>query len=92
MPLFGDYETVGEPLAVTEQGNYISTVWKAGRSGGSGAELCAIKCFARASSGGGDLQQDTLGADAGLEFLETVKQLKKAHSDARKARSASQTG
>jgi len=69
---------VGEPLAVTErQGNYISTVWKAGRSGGSGAELCAIKCFARVSSGGGDQQQDTLGADTGLEFLETLSSSRK---------------
>src|SRR6266850_3602558 len=86
-PIFGDYETVGEPVAVTEEGGHVSTVWKARKIGGTDARIFAIKCFAAGRTRGDASQQDTLGEDRGLAFLETVKQLKKATTERGKTQS-----
>ena len=79
MPVFGDYETVGEPVAITEERGHVSTVWQARKSAGENARKFAIKCFAPhrhpAKQG---LPGDALDQDRGLEFLESVKQLKQA--------------
>ncbi len=33
MPIFGDYETIGEPLAVINLQGHASTVWKVRKAG-----------------------------------------------------------
>lgn len=85
MPTFGDYETVGEPLAVINLQGHSSTVWKVQKHGaptGTGARVeWVVKCYSphRKSQAGGDEQ--SLNRDRGLEFLEGIKQLKKVQSE-----------
>ena len=80
MPTFGDYESAGEPLAVINLQGHISTVWKARKTGARDSRDFVIKCYAphRRSKEGG--QEESLDRDRGLEFLEGVKQLKKAQT------------
>jgi hypothetical protein len=82
MPIFGEYETIGEPIAVTEYRHHTTTVWRA-RKLGSGAEATfAIKSFVPHRVAGTErAEQEALDKDHALEFLEGVKQLKKAHSE-----------
>lgn len=82
MPIFGDFETVGEPVAVTEQSGHVSTVWRARKRGSDGDATHAVKCFAPARRKSGEgAAEDALDKDRGLEFLEGVKQLKKAQAE-----------
>ena len=80
MPTFGDYESVGEPLAVINLQGHISTVWKARKTGAHDGRDYVVKSYAphRKSKEGG--HEESLDRDRGLEFLEGVKQLKKAHT------------
>ena len=80
MPTFGDYESVGEPLAVINLQGHISTVWKARKTGAHDGRDFAVKSYAphRRSKEGG--HEESLDRDRGLEFLEGVKQLKKAQT------------
>ena len=80
MPTFGDYESVGEPLAVINLQGHISTVWKARKTGARDGRDFAVKSYAphRRSKEGG--HEESLDRDRGLEFLEGVKQLKKAQT------------
>ncbi|MGH8024870.1 MAG: hypothetical protein ACRED1_14865, partial [Limisphaerales bacterium] len=80
MPVFGEYETNDEPFAVTPARNQTTTLWLARKGGAQDGRQLAIKCLAvhrdeRHASG------ETLGADPGLEFLETIKLLKKAQAE-----------
>src|SRR5215469_7552317 len=81
MPVFGEYETNDEPLAVTPARNLTTTVWLARKSGTSDGRQFAIKCLAVHRDQQMHASDETLGADPGLEFIETVKQLKKAASE-----------
>ncbi len=81
MPVFGEYETNDEPLAVTPARNQTTTVWLARKSGASDGRQFAIKSVAVHRDERTHVSDETLGADPGLEFIETVKQLKKAQAD-----------
>ncbi|HUA64614.1 MAG TPA: hypothetical protein VME24_02125 [Alphaproteobacteria bacterium] len=81
MPVFGEYETNDEPLAVTPARNQTTTVWLARKSGTPDGRQFAIKCLAVHRDERSHASDETLGADPGLEFIETVKQLKKAQAD-----------
>ncbi|PYJ97886.1 MAG: hypothetical protein DME23_13530 [Verrucomicrobia bacterium] len=82
MPTFGDYETVGEPVATRDERGHVSTIWQARKSRESGGRLYAIKCYApRRRQPGEGSSGEALDEDLGLEFLEGIKQLKKAHSE-----------
>ncbi len=84
MPTFGDYETVGEPVAITDEGGRVSTVWQAKKQGGRENQLYAIKCFTpqgRPARPEAESADAPLEADPRLEFLDSVKQLKKARSE-----------
>ena len=82
MPVFGEYETFGEPIAVTEERGHTSTVWQARLSGSKDGKAFAIKCYLpRPRRPKPGEPEDTLDKDRGLEFLEAIKQLKKAHTD-----------
>lgn len=82
MPIFGDYETYGEPLAITEDRGHVSTVWRARKAGDQGDPRFAVKCYAphrRQSSGG--KPEDALDKDPAQEFLAGIKQLQKAYNE-----------
>ncbi|HEY1787363.1 MAG TPA: hypothetical protein VGJ73_04375 [Verrucomicrobiae bacterium] len=81
MPLFGEYESNDEPLAVTPGRNQTTTVWLARKSGGQDGRQFAIKCLAVHRDDRGHTSDESLGTDPGLEFIETVKQLKKAQAE-----------
>lgn len=81
MPVFGEYETNDEPLAVTPTRNHTTTVWLARKGGGADGRQYAIKLLAVHRDARAHSAEDHLGADPGLEFIETVKQLKKAESE-----------
>lgn len=81
MPVFGEYETNDEPLAVTPTRNQTATIWLARKSGGQDARQFAVKSLAVHRDERTHTSDETLGADPGLEFIETVKQLKKAQSE-----------
>lgn len=80
MPVFGEYETNDEPLAVTPTRNQTTTVWLARKSGAQDGRQYAIKCLAIHRDERTHVSDETLGADPGLEFIETLKQLKKAQA------------
>src|SRR5690242_3760086 len=81
MPKFGDYETLEEPLRVTENGEYSTFVWKARRTLGPEGELYVVKqlIVAQAEQGaeGGSVAN---GRGRLKDFLEGVKQLEKSYS------------
>lgn len=81
MPTFAEFETYGEPLVVTEERRYVVTVWQARKSGGD-PRLYVVKCYApRVSSSVVGQETEALAKDQGLEFLEGIKQIKKAQSE-----------
>ena len=81
MPVFGEYETNDEPLAVTPTLNQTTTIWLARKSGAQDARQFAVKCLAVHREERSHTSDETLGADPGLEFIETIKQLKKAQAE-----------
>src|SRR5438105_3093097 len=80
MPVFGEYQTLGEPIAVTEERGHSSTVWQARKSGGDN-RLYAVKCYAPRRKKTTSEADEPLDKDRGLEFLEAIKQLKKAQQE-----------
>lgn len=81
MPSFGDFETYGEALAITEERGHVSTVWQARKAGGDN-RLYVIKCYApRALDHPAVQREGALERDRALEFLDGVKQLKKAQTE-----------
>src|SRR5436305_850202 len=81
MPTFGEFETLGEPVTVTEERGHVSQIWQARKIGGAANALYAIKCYTPRARRPKPGQEETLEKDRGLEFLDAVKQLKKAHSE-----------
>jgi hypothetical protein len=82
MPVFGEYETFGEPISLTEERGHTSTVWQARLAGSKDGRAFAIKCYlARPRKPRPGESEETLDKDRGLEFLEAIKQLKKAQTD-----------
>lgn len=81
MPTFGDYETVGDPIAVGEDRGHISTVWRAVKPGASDGREYVVKRYAsHLRTTGNAAETQTLSRDRGLEFLEGIKAQKKAQS------------
>jgi hypothetical protein len=83
MPIFGEYETVGEPHAITHARDYVATVWRARKSVDGKDRQYALKCIAprrRLPVPDKDLG-DSLDSDRSLEFVEVVKQIKKAQNE-----------
>ncbi|MBE0542006.1 MAG: tetratricopeptide repeat protein [Verrucomicrobia bacterium] len=86
MPIFGEFETVGESYAVTDKRNHTSTIWQARKIGGADSRLYAVKCFVpRRRQTEQEQPDEALERDRKLEFLEGIKQLKKAHSEGGRA-------
>ena len=82
MPVFGEYETIGEPVSITETHGHLSTIWRVRKSGSQDRQIYALKCFSpRRREVPAQETEDTLEADRSLEFLEAVKQVKKAQSE-----------
>ena len=82
MPTFGDYETYGEPLAITEDRGHVSTVWRARKAGNHGDPNFAVKCYApHRRQSPEEKPEDTLAKDPAQEFLAGIKQLQKAYND-----------
>lgn len=82
MPTFGEFETVGEPIAVTDYRGHVTTVWRARKLGTQDDPGFAVKCFApHRRKAAASQEEEALDRDHGLEFLEGVKQLKKAHAE-----------
>ena len=82
MPTFGEFETVGQPYAVSDVRSHVSTIWQARKTGAGGEPLYVVKCYAprgRAASPG--QPEEALAHDRRLEFLEGIKQIKKAQSE-----------
>jgi hypothetical protein len=82
MPTFGEFETLGRPYAESDVRSHVSTIWQARKSGAAGERLYAVKCYAphgRAPSPG--QPEEALAHDRRLEFLEGIKQIKKAQSE-----------
>ena len=79
MPTFGEFETVGEPLARVEERGHVSTVWKA-KKAGDAAPLYVVKCYTPRRRLPEPGEEDTvhLHKDRGLEFLDGIKQAAKA--------------
>ena len=80
MPVFGEYETVGEPLAVTPAWDQTATIWRVRKIGSGDGREYILKSVAKHPKAGQDQSEEKLGSDSGLEFIEAVKQLKKAQS------------
>jgi hypothetical protein len=83
MPVFGDYSTIGEPVAVTDERGHVSTVWQARLNDSGDGRLYAVKVYTpRKRSSRKTEDEGQLGHDRGLEFTEGVKELKRAQGDA----------
>lgn len=81
MPTFGDYETTGEPLAMSDGVGHLSQIWLARKTTGTDNHQYTVKIYVprprrRAATEEGELEEDRA-----QEFLETVMQIKKAQSD-----------
>ena len=79
MPTFGDYETIGEPIESREEKAHFTRVWQARKINAKDGRLYAVKCYIprrrqRAEGEGGAALEE----HGSLEFLEGVKQIKKA--------------
>jgi len=82
MPTFSDFETFGEPLAITEDRGHVSTVWRARKANDLGDPTFAIKYYAPQRRKAPEGQaEDTLANDPAQNFLAGIKQLQKARSE-----------
>src|SRR5664279_728130 len=82
MPTFGEFETLGNPYAVSDVRSHVSTIWQARKTGAAGERLYAVKCYTprgRAPSQG--QPEEALAHDRRLEFLEGIKQIKKTQTE-----------
>jgi hypothetical protein len=84
MPKFGDYETIDEPLRVTEAAAHVSTIWKARNTVAQDGEFYVVKQFSLRppEAGAPSLAPEPTGEDRLKDFLEGVKQLQEAQSKA----------
>src|SRR5438046_7750472 len=84
MPTFGDYETVGEPVATRDERGHVSTVWQARKSGASSGRLYATKCYSphRREPKEGQTEE-ARDEERSQMVVAGIKQLKKAHSEGR---------
>src|ERR1700722_1952162 len=81
MPVFGDYSTLGESVAVVDEYGHTSTIWQARLGDASDGRLYAIKVYSPRKHGQRETESEgALGHDRRLEFIEGVKELKKAQS------------
>lgn len=81
MPTFAEFETYGEPLVVTDERRHVTTIWQARKTGGD-SRLYIIKCYApRLAAPAPGQSTEELEQDRCLEFLDGIKQIKKAQSE-----------
>ena len=78
MPIFGEFETAGEPLARTEEHGHLSTVWQARKHGDSHVYVVKHYVPRRRVLNPGEEDTIHLHKDPGLEFIEGIKQTRKA--------------
>jgi hypothetical protein len=82
MPTFGDYETTGEPLATTDGTGHYSQIWLARKVNAAEDRAYALKIYApRPGRRAAESSEDSLEEDRALEYLEGVKQIKKAQTE-----------
>src|ERR1017187_9642622 len=82
MPTFGEFETYGQPYAVSDARSHVATIWQARKAGAVGEPLYAVKCYApRGSATSQSQPEEALAHDRRLEFLEGIKQIKKAQTE-----------
>jgi serine/threonine protein kinase len=81
MPVFGEYETVGDPLSVCDRNGQTRTCWKANRPGWDDERVYMIKSLALPRPGSTREQsaQQLPPADVGADFFESIARLKEAH-------------
>jgi len=83
MPTFGDFETIDEPIETREDSRQFTRVWQAARISVKDGRLYALKCYiprhGRRAEGA---PKEALEEHRSLEFIEGVKQIKKAAADA----------
>lgn len=83
MPVFGDYSTIGEPVAVVDERGHVSTVWQARLTESSDGRLYVVKAYSpRKRSAHPTEGEGALDRDRRLEFIEGIKELKKAQGNA----------
>jgi hypothetical protein len=81
VPTFAEFETYGEPLVVTDERRHVTTIWQARKTGGDN-RLYIIKCYApRVAAPAPGQSAEALEKDRCLEFLDGIKQIKKAQSE-----------
>ena len=78
MPVFGDFETVGEPVATTEDRSHVATVWRARKTGVDDGRSYAVKSYAPRRQTQAAASEEELERDGGLRFAEGIKDLRKA--------------
>lgn len=83
MPAFGDYTTIGEPVAVVEERGHVSTVWQARLSGSSDGRLYALKAYSPRRRAREGENAEALENDRRLEFIAGIKELKKAQTESK---------
>ncbi len=81
MPIFGEFETVGDPIATPEEGGRFFTVWKARKTAGGDTRDYVVKCHAPPRRAAAGEAGEKLERDQGLEFLESIKQMEKARRE-----------
>lgn len=80
MPVFGEYETVGDPLSVCDRNGQTRTCWKANRPGWDDERVYLIKSLAlpRPESAREQSAQALPPADVGADFFESIARIKEA--------------
>jgi hypothetical protein len=82
MPIFGEFETFGEPQVTASAKDYFSTVWKVRKIGEPGERVYILKVISpRRRRNRDEATEAQLEADRGLEFVGVIKQVKQALAD-----------
>src|SRR5689334_3969871 len=82
MPKFGDYETIDEPIRVSEAASHVSTIWKVRHAVAQDGVIYVVKQFtvrSAAEEGANLLYPDASGEERLRDFLDGVKQLKESY-------------
>ncbi len=83
MPTFGDFETIDEPIESRDDNRQFTRVWQAARISVKDGRLYAVKCYIPRHGRRADpAPKEDLEEHRSLEFIEGVKQIKKAAADA----------
>jgi hypothetical protein len=80
MPTFGDYETIGDPLASTDGSGHFSQLWLARKGGGEGPSV-ALKIYLPLRARRPTASEDQPEEDRVEQFVEGVKQIQKIRAE-----------